>query len=206
MKHIIWLCFALFFFTLGCTPEKMEPVFETKAIFSLDKDVAKVGEPILFTNQSEHADSYEWNFGDGHFSPETHPEHIYQTPGTFTIELLAIGEHGSDTETRSIVIEPIDFPPPGSYSGETEEGGTISFTISGEEVTNFKGSYFIGSGGSVFEVNVNMPTYGTMVQTSEGFEVVSAWGKLLTGSFENNTITGTWQHDLATTNYMVEKN
>lgn len=44
---------------------------------------------VTFTNFSQNATSYEWNFGDGQTSTETNPVHIYAAPGSYTIVLTA---------------------------------------------------------------------------------------------------------------------
>ena len=41
--------------------------------------------------------SWAWDFGDGEGSTEQHPQHTYDTPGLFTVSLIATNECGSDT-------------------------------------------------------------------------------------------------------------
>lgn len=58
------------------------------ANFTYVEDMATLN----FTNLSEEADSYIWNFGDEVESTEIHPEHTYDENGTFTISLKAENE------------------------------------------------------------------------------------------------------------------
>ncbi len=44
---------------------------------------------VEFTNLSQSADSYVWNFGDGNNSTEEQPAHTYTEPGNYTVELIA---------------------------------------------------------------------------------------------------------------------
>lgn len=63
---------------------------------------------VNFTNNSQAATIYFWDFGDG--SPivtETQPSHYYTQPGTYTIKLIAAdiyGCYGSDTLTIEVTL------------------------------------------------------------------------------------------------------
>ena len=47
---------------------------------------------VSFTNQSNNASAYSWNFGDGNTSTATNPSHTYTSgPGPFNVTLLANG-------------------------------------------------------------------------------------------------------------------
>ena len=59
---------------------------------------------VMFTNTSDNADTYEWDFGDGQTSSISSPEHYYETPGTYTITLTAFNESGSSTVSTPINI------------------------------------------------------------------------------------------------------
>jgi len=52
--------YYLLFVLVLISCEKEKPI----ALFSVDKSTAEVDEIITFTNQSEHATSYIWDFGD----------------------------------------------------------------------------------------------------------------------------------------------
>jgi|GEM_PF-2196029 len=50
------------------------------------------GEPnyeFEFTNCTQYADSFRWDFGDGTFSTEKSPKHEYSNYGEYTVELTA---------------------------------------------------------------------------------------------------------------------
>ncbi len=44
---------------------------------------------VSFTNSSVNAISYIWDFGDGQYSTDINPTHIYSSPGTYTVSLTA---------------------------------------------------------------------------------------------------------------------
>lgn len=77
---------------------------ELTVSFTMDKTTARIGESITFTNTSQNATSYEWDFGDGNSSTEANPTHSYSSAGTFTITMTANGEGGSGSKTKSITI------------------------------------------------------------------------------------------------------
>lgn len=57
------------------------------------------GQAILFTNESQYATSYSWNFGDDSTSTEESPVHFYQFDGNYSVTLTASNECGSDEVT-----------------------------------------------------------------------------------------------------------
>lgn len=191
----------------SCTKNEMvEPAPpQPVANFEVSNSTAEIGDQIIFTNNSQNADNYEWDFGDGNISIEKNPTHSYSEAGNFSIILSASGDGGIDTSISNIIIKtPSNFPPEGYYSGETEEGGSISFSIEDDKVKNFRGSYFINVNGSVFEVSKYIPSFGTMTAVGSSFSVTNGQGKELTGEYKNNEIVGTWEHDYGTTGYSVD--
>lgn len=61
------------------------------------------GYDVTFTNTSSNANTYMWNFGDGHISNDTNPTNIF-TAGSYTVTLTAVNINGSDTSTQNIII------------------------------------------------------------------------------------------------------
>jgi len=76
------------------------------AKFSLKGDKNAL-EPIEFDNQSENADQYSWDFGDGHTSGAASPTHRYQSSGSYQVRLQATDEKSrSRTVERTVRIAP----------------------------------------------------------------------------------------------------
>ena len=68
------------------------------------EDNPESGDTIRFKNYSRHADSYEWDFGDGETSLYVSPDHIYEVAGVYEVTLNAFSDGGSNMITRGITI------------------------------------------------------------------------------------------------------
>ncbi len=58
---------------------------------------------VSFTNNSLNADSYTWDFGDGINSTDEDPVHVFDGPGTYTVQLVAEDQCG--TREKSFEVE-----------------------------------------------------------------------------------------------------
>lgn len=47
------------------------------------------GTTVKFINHTQHANYYEWSFGDGKSSNDNEPRHTYSKAGTYTVTLKA---------------------------------------------------------------------------------------------------------------------
>lgn len=89
----------------GC--KKVVPVV---ADFSASVTEALTGDNVQFTNASENAYYYQWDFGDGGSSFDSDPAHVFEDDGRYDVELIAIGDDDSDTATLEIdVYRPYDI-------------------------------------------------------------------------------------------------
>jgi PKD repeat protein len=59
---------------------------------------------VTFTNNSQNADSYSWNFGDNNISPEANPTHTYGAPGTYTVSLSATNNCGTTIIEQTVTL------------------------------------------------------------------------------------------------------
>jgi PKD repeat protein len=67
--------------------------------------VSQVGGITTFTNTSQNANAYQWNFGDQTaFSNDNNPVHTFTTDGEFTVILTAYNSCGSDADTIQINV------------------------------------------------------------------------------------------------------
>ena len=82
MKKLFLLLLAVPFFFTGC---RIEPY----ASFHTSRVVVEVGEPVYFTNTSNNAVYFDWEFGDGNYSDAYDPVHTFTATGTFTVTLTA---------------------------------------------------------------------------------------------------------------------
>lgn len=70
------------------------------ADFSSDVTSGSVPLSVQFTDLSENAAEWNWNFGDGIHSTIDDPTHIYSKAGKYTVSLTVKNEKGSDTESK----------------------------------------------------------------------------------------------------------
>lgn len=64
---------------------------------------------VTFTNASENAVSYEWDFGDNNTSTDENPIHTYTAPGTYNVVLTTIGQDGIEAEA-SLEVTVVNTP------------------------------------------------------------------------------------------------
>jgi hypothetical protein len=78
---VITIAEALLFDSPYVEPIEMAPISSFKV-------GGKIGSSVTFINTSnDFANTYYWDFGDGHISTEENPVHHYTVPGTFTVQL-----------------------------------------------------------------------------------------------------------------------
>lgn len=59
---------------------------------------------VSFTNTTQNATSYAWDFGDGNQSNEASPHHTYTADGVYTVTLTATNECGDAVVTHTVVV------------------------------------------------------------------------------------------------------
>ncbi|PCI98845.1 MAG: hypothetical protein COB15_05270 [Flavobacteriales bacterium] len=65
---------------------------------------------VQFANNSQYADTYLWDFGDGGVSTQFQPSYIYYAPGIYTVTLTVFGSGGQDVQTQQLIIEVYQIP------------------------------------------------------------------------------------------------
>ncbi|HCX24255.1 MAG TPA: hypothetical protein DHN29_20200 [Cytophagales bacterium] len=100
-----WLMAAALFvavFTTSCTEDEPEP---EEVIASFQYVISEENYlQVTFTDFSQGADTYEWDFGDGNTSTDQNPVHVYAEAGTFTVKLIASGDGGTAERSEEITI------------------------------------------------------------------------------------------------------
>lgn len=99
----IMLMLPLLFIT-SCKDEETEPAEDPIASFQYT-----LGETdflqVTFSNFSQNATSYSWNFGDNVTSTDENPVHTYTASGDFTVVLTAVNADGVEaTKSENITI------------------------------------------------------------------------------------------------------
>jgi PKD repeat protein len=104
---------------------------------------------VNFTDESTGTiDTWEWNFGDDSpLSNAQNPNHTYENPGTYTVELTVTGSGGTDKETKTdyIIVEHV-----ANFTADNTSGVaplTVNFTDeSTGEITDLSWDFGDGLG------------------------------------------------------------
>lgn len=88
---------------------------------------------IQFTDLSTQGNNtYYWSFGDGYYSSEQNPSHVYSKAGKYRVELLVTHEGINLARNTTIVVESWDITPPSpvsaSIDGKSTKGGVFGET------------------------------------------------------------------------------
>jgi PKD repeat protein len=112
---------------LGCSTSMTETVYSyPPPVVDFNYDLPCSSSPFQFFDQSTaqytNVVNWEWNFGDGNFSTEQNPLHLYGQTGNYTVQLKAYSEIGcvDSLETMISVIQgpEADFTYDNGCSGE----------------------------------------------------------------------------------------
>jgi len=68
------------------------------------EDHLEAGEVIRFINDTKHATSFIWDFGDGGISRLPNPNYIFEQAGIFSVKLTAFNEEAESYLTQKITI------------------------------------------------------------------------------------------------------
>ena len=95
MKKIFYLSLLLTLAMFSCDRSYNPAIADFTIEVTGDPEV---GKEIFFINNSRNAVSYDWDFGDGYGSSDENPSYIFNSTGTFTVTLTAIGEDGDESK------------------------------------------------------------------------------------------------------------
>lgn len=72
--------------------------------FAASAAAALVSQALTFTNTSQYADAYLWDFGDGLTSTLTDTAHAYAAPGTYTVTLMATNACQTASHMQTVTV------------------------------------------------------------------------------------------------------
>ncbi len=81
---------------------------------------------VQFTDSSQNAAAWNWNFGDGTTSSEHNPTHTYSAEGTYTVNLLVRNANGTSQQaaTTTITAQSQSSSSGGSSGGSSRSSGS----------------------------------------------------------------------------------
>jgi peptidyl-prolyl cis-trans isomerase B (cyclophilin B) len=98
-KSILFFLSLSFLFLASCSRPVAKFTYE---------GATKAANTIQFDNQSEKAERYEWDFGDGTISNEADPSHRYMSSGNYLIKMKAIDAKNKVQEKKMRLV--VDAP------------------------------------------------------------------------------------------------
>lgn len=87
------------------------------ANFAADDTAPNTGQIVTFIDSSSNTPTSRYrDFWDGYNSTNQDPTHVFATPGTYTVILIATNADGSDAETKTNYITASDINPESFYN------------------------------------------------------------------------------------------
>ncbi|MFL5752316.1 MAG: PKD domain-containing protein, partial [Bacteroidia bacterium] len=91
--------------TNGCGSDTSCTTVSVTCAYPLASYTAGVnGLTLVTSNASQNGAAYNWDFGDGNTSLAATPVHVYNNPGIYTVQLIAMNGCGSDTVMQTINV------------------------------------------------------------------------------------------------------
>lgn len=148
--------------------------------FSPNYKIATLEHPeITFSNQSDGAVSYSWNFGDGATSEEKSPQHKYAGIGEYDVVMQAFSDFGcTDTIMLKVKIIPFSFYVPNAFRPDSDipENRVFLPIREGIDPEKYKFEVFNRLGSTVFETsNMELGWTGKMPGGTEAEPGVYVW-------------------------------
>lgn len=153
MKNKIFALTLLIVVLSGCKQEEPEVQPVAKFIYSINEKT------VSFTNQSLHAKSYQWSFGDGSASSESDPVKTYSGNGSFKVTLTATNITKTSSYSEMITIS--STPTPQAKFSYSTNGLTVSFKNQSTNAQTFSWNFGNGQTSTQKEPIITYETGGT---------------------------------------------
>ncbi len=87
---------------VGCSKDNPAPMPQSG--FVVSKTLIESGEVVSFTNNSQNAIRYEWDFGNGQSATIQNPTMQYNQPGSYVVSLSAFNED-NQAQVSTIIVK-----------------------------------------------------------------------------------------------------
>ncbi|CAN5440904.1 hypothetical protein BH11BAC1_BH11BAC1_25270 [soil metagenome] len=144
-----------------------------QAIFTAPNHICP-GTCTDFTNLSVNASSFQWNFSGANpsFSTDVNPANIcYNTPGNYSVSLIATNATGSDTITLNNFITVYPYPAP---QGIAQNGDTLFANAGAISYQWYHNGNIIPGATDYFYVAIESGDYNIVATDANGCEVEAA--------------------------------
>ncbi|MBW0179357.1 MAG: PKD domain-containing protein [Sediminibacterium sp.] len=112
----------------------------------------------VFNNTSLAGQQFFWNFGDGTTSTVTSPTHLYPTPGTYTVTLIAIDNATCNIRDTTTQVITVSGSPTAAFTytpNPTEPNTAVNFNNGSIGAVSFK--WLFGDGDSTITTDPDSP-------------------------------------------------
>lgn len=156
------------------------------------------GFEVSFTDKSENATSYKWDFGDGEDSKEASPKHTYASAGEYTVKLTVANSEGAQAQKSATITLVGAAKAYFSATPQTDRAGHFGLQVDfdatssenaasiawdfgdGETADEFKTSHVYGAYGT-YTVKAEVTGIGGDKDIYEASVEVIAYNELLKG-------------------------
>lgn len=145
--NYLWQVVVLAVLSLSSCEEYPQYEFIDSSLPNSAFETESQGLQVTFVNNSAHATTYFWDFGDGQTSTEVSPVHTYSSKNVYTVSLVA-ADNNEEQASYSVEL-PVGFPVAG-YTAEVDRS-TVAFTNTSDNANSFQWDF--GDGNSSTEEN-----------------------------------------------------
>ncbi|MBK1646989.1 hypothetical protein CKO25_20720, partial [Thiocapsa imhoffii] len=163
-------------------PAPEPPVAAPVADFAANTTRGEAPLTVRFENRTTgEAERFEWAFGDGQSSTARAPTHRYTAPGTYTVELRAVGPGGEHVARKTGFITV-------TAAGAGSGGGSGGGSAGGGAVGGLVAAYgFEESGGSSVQDASGQGNHGTLANVTRTTQ--GRFGRALSFNGNNSLVT-----------------
>jgi len=126
-----------------------EPIADFEAEYT---GVCKL-ERVYFLDRSQHAMSWDWDFGDGSTSSDRNPSHAYSATGKYTVTLTVSNPCGDDDTVKTDYITIITTPTADFTADKTEGCFDTEVTFTNLTTDAYSWDWDFGDGSTSVEEN-----------------------------------------------------
>ncbi|PBQ31834.1 hypothetical protein CNR22_08655 [Sphingobacteriaceae bacterium] len=143
---------------------------------------------VKFTSQSDSTTTYSWDFGDGNFSSEPNPNHVYAKEGEYSVCLKTTANKGYvNTICNKITVNKKNFK--AMISSSSPSGNVVKFNANASGGTAPYSYFWRLADGSTYQQSSISHTYTYRGSSAVTLRVIDAVGDTLNMNYNAKTFT-----------------